>query len=470
MVPDAGTAGADILVHFGEEKFLERYHQYQGHLAEWRAQYPKLASVDMRYERQVVLEMQPGAAAPAGDAGAKDAAGEAAGADAKRELGEGRGCACCSCCFGEGAREAERQACGSCDRRSRDWGKSGREAWRCRAGSAAMNPRQENLITVLDAGSSKICVLVAELQDGVLRYRGHGIEAARGMRKGLIAELGPAAEAINKAALTAEKVARAGIETAVVGIGGTHVRGVNSRGGICMGSRMREITREEVRAAVDRARSVALPPDREVLHLLPQEFILDDQAGIHDPIGMVGNKLEVNLHLSTCSGGVAQSVVTCANRAGLEVGDTIYEGIAAAEAVLSADERELGVCVADIGSSTTELAVFFEGSIAHTAVLPIGGDHFTNDLAVGLHVSVEEAEELKRVYGNCVVTAVPQVNEIEVGANLASALSAAGRPAGWCGNASWRRYWSRARGSYSPCCATTCARAECWRHWARDAC
>ena len=293
-----------------------------------------------------------------------------------------------------------------------------------------MNPRQENLITVLDAGSSKICVLVAELQDGVLRYRGHGIEPSRGMRKGLIAELDPAAEAINRAALTAERVSRATIETAVVGIGGTHVRGVNSRGGISLGSRMREITREEVRSAVDRARSVALPPDREVLHLLPQEFILDDQAGIHDPIGMVGNKLEVNLHLSTCSGGVAQSVVTCANRAGLEVGDTIYEGIAAAEAVLSADERELGVCLADIGSSTTELAVFFEGSIAHTAVLPIGGDHFTNDLAVGLHVSVEEAEQLKQEFGNCVVTAVPESSEIEIGSNLATgSLSGDGQPA-----------------------------------------
>jgi cell division protein FtsA len=272
-----------------------------------------------------------------------------------------------------------------------------------------MNQKQDNLITVLDAGSTKSCVLVAELQDGVLRYRGHGIEPSRGMRKGLIAELGPAAEAINRAALTAERMAKVGIETAVVGIGGTHVRGVNSRGGISMGSRMREITREEVRAAVD----------REVLHLLPQEFILDDQAGIHDPVGMVGNKLEVNLHLSTCSGGVAQSVITCANRAGLEVQDTVYEGIAAAEAVLSADERELGVCMADIGSSTTELAVFFEGSIAHTAVLPIGGDHFTNDLAVGLHVTVEEAEYLKKTYGHCVVTAVPQLNEIEVGGNLA---------------------------------------------------
>jgi len=281
--------------------------------------------------------------------------------------------------------------------------------------------RPDNLITVLDAGSSKIVVMVAEIHEGVLRYLGHGIEASRGMRKGLISELGPAAEAINHAALTAERVAKIDIETTVIGIGGTHVRGINSRGGISMGARMREITREEVRAAVDRARSIALPPDREVLHLLPQEFILDDQGGIHDPIGMVGNKLEVNLHLSTCSGGVAQSVVTCANRAGLEVTDTIFEGIAAAESVLSADERELGVCVADIGSSTTELAVFFEGSIAHTAVLPIGGDHFTNDLAVGLHVSVEEAEELKRRFGHSVVTAIPQLNEIEIGGNLVHA-------------------------------------------------
>ena len=289
-----------------------------------------------------------------------------------------------------------------------------------------MTPKQENLITVLDAGSSKSVVLVAELQDGVLRYRGHGVERSKGMRKGLIAELGPAAEAINRAALTAERVAKARIETTVVGIGGTHVRGINSRGGISMGSRMREITREEVKAAVDRARSVALPPDREVLHLLPQEFILDDQAGIHDPVGMVGNRLEVNLHLSTCSGGVAQSVITCANRAGLEVLDTVYEGIASAEAVLSADERELGVCLVDIGAHTTELAVFFEGSIAHTAVLPIGGDHFTNDLAVGLHVTVEEAEYLKRTFGHCVVTAVPQTNEIEVGGNLATGALAGG--------------------------------------------
>jgi cell division protein FtsA len=282
-----------------------------------------------------------------------------------------------------------------------------------------MNTRLDNLITVLDAGSSKSCVLVAELADGVLRYRGHGVEASRGMRRGVISDLAPAAAAINDAALTAEKSTKAPIESAVVGIGGPHIKGMNSQGGISMGSRMKEITREDVRSAIDRARSIGLAPDREVLHLLPQQFILDDQGGIHDPVGMVGNRLEVCLHLSTCSGSAAQSVVTCANKAGLEVVDTIFEGIAAAEAVLSADERELGVCMADIGSSSTELVVFFEGSIAHTAVLPIGGDHFTNDLAVGLHVSVEEAEQLKRTYGNCVVTSVPQLNEIEIGGDLA---------------------------------------------------
>ena len=281
-----------------------------------------------------------------------------------------------------------------------------------------MNPKNENLITVLDAGSSKSCVLVAEPIDGVLRYRGHGIERSQGMRRGAIADLALATEAIDAAALRAEKIAKAPIETAVVGIGGTHMRGVNSQGGINMGSRMKEITKEDARAAIDRARSISLAPDREVLHLLPQQFVLDDQEGIFDPVGMVGNRLEVRLHLVTCSGSAAQNGITCANRAGLEVIDTVYEGLASAEAVLSTDERELGVCLADIGSSTTELAVFFEGAVAHTATLPIGGDHFTNDLAVGLQISVEEAEQLKRMYGNCVVTSVPQLNEVEVGGNL----------------------------------------------------
>ncbi|SEG01458.1 cell division protein FtsA [Bryocella elongata] len=288
-----------------------------------------------------------------------------------------------------------------------------------------MNGKGNNLITVLDVGSSKTTVLVAELLDGVLRYRGHGVENSRGMRRGVIADLGPAADVVNLAALAAEKACKAPIETAVVGVGGPHIRGMNSQGGISMGSRMKEITREDVRSAIDRARSIGLAPDREVLHLLPQQFILDDQAAIHDPIGMVGNRLEVCLHLTTCSGSALQNVVTCANKAGLEVVDTIYEGIASAEAVLSADERELGVCLVDIGASSTELIVYFEGAVAHTAVLPIGGDHFTNDLAVGLHISVQEAEHLKRTFGSAVVTSVPQLNEIEVGGDLSTGGGAA---------------------------------------------
>jgi len=274
--------------------------------------------------------------------------------------------------------------------------------------------RNDGLITVLDVGSSRVRVVVAEVVDGALRHRGHGSTAAKGMRKGLVAELAPAARSIIQAADMAEQSANAILAHCVIGVGGPHVRGINSRGGISLGTRMREITREDVRAAVDRARAVSLPAERELIHLLPQQFILDEQPGIHDPVGMIGNRLEVNLHLSTCSASAAQSLVTCANKAGLEVTDTIFEGVAAAEATVSADERELGVCLIDIGAGSTEVVVFFEGAVAHTAVIPIGGDHFTNDIAVGLHVSVEEAEFLKQHYGNCVVTAISSSAEVEI--------------------------------------------------------
>ncbi|HEV2465117.1 MAG TPA: cell division protein FtsA [Acidobacteriaceae bacterium] len=277
-----------------------------------------------------------------------------------------------------------------------------------------MSQQPDNIIAVLDVGSSRTRVLVAELNEGALRYRGHGIVDSAGMRKGLIAELTPCVEAIDKAATLAETRAAAVIERCVIAVGGSHVRGVNSRGGISLGARMREITREDVRVAVERARSVSLPSDREIMHLLPQQFILDDQPNIKDPIGMVGSRLEVNLHIATCSASAIQSIVTCANKAGLEITESVFEGIAAAESTISADERELGACLIDIGASSTELIVFFEGSVAHTSVIPIGGDHFTNDLAVGLHVTPPEAEWIKREYGHAVVTSVSQVEEIEL--------------------------------------------------------
>ncbi|MGA2219298.1 MAG: cell division protein FtsA [Terracidiphilus sp.] len=277
-----------------------------------------------------------------------------------------------------------------------------------------MSQKQDNLIVVLDVGSAWTRVLAADLNEGALRYRGHGIVESAGMRKGLIAELGPAFKAVKAASERTERVARINIDECVVGVGGPHIRGVNTSDGIDLGTRMREITREDVRNTVERARSIERPADREILHLLPRQFILDDQPGIFDPVGMVGARLKVDLHIATCSGSALQSTVTCANRAGLEVTEAVLESIAAAEATLSADERELGVCLLDIGAHSSDLAVFFEGAVAHTASVPIGGQHFTNDLAVGLQMPLAQAEELKRTYGNAVVTAVPQQAEIEI--------------------------------------------------------
>ena len=277
-----------------------------------------------------------------------------------------------------------------------------------------MTQKQDNPIVVLDIGGSWTRVLAAEVHEGVLRYCGHGVLASEGMRKGMIAELAPAARVVRRANEQAENVARMNIEECVVGVGGPHIRGVNTNGGLELGSRMREITREDVRAAVERARAVERPPDREILHLLPRQFILDGQPGIFDPVGMVGARLEVDLHIATCSGSALQSTVTCANRAGLEVTEAVLESIAAAECTLSADERELGVCLLNIGAHSSDLVVFFEGAVAYTASVPIGGAHFTNDLAIGLQMPVAQAEELKKQFGNAVVTAVPLGAEIEI--------------------------------------------------------
>jgi cell division protein FtsA len=278
-----------------------------------------------------------------------------------------------------------------------------------------MSQKQENLIVALDIGSAQTRVLATELHEGSLRYRGHGVVESAGMRKGLIAELAPAAKAVRAANEMAERAARnLDIAECAIGIGGPHIRGLNTNGGFDLGNRMREITREDVRTAVDRARAVERPPDREIVHLLHRQFILDDQPGIFDPVGMVGARLEVDLHIATCSGSALQSAVTCANRAGLEVSEAVLESIAAAECTLSADERELGICLLDIGAHSSDLVVFFEGAVVHTGSVPIGGAHFTNDLAVGLHMPVAMAEALKRQYGNAVVTSVPQQAEIEI--------------------------------------------------------
>ena len=277
-----------------------------------------------------------------------------------------------------------------------------------------MANQYEYLLTAIDVGSAKTCVLVAEITDSGMRYRGHGVAESRGSRKGVIVDLDKAVGSIQKAVEQAEDQAGTPIEQALLGVAGAHLRGVNSHGGHGFGARAREITRDEIRLAVDKARAIPLPADREILHLLPQEFILDDQTGVHDPLGMMASRLEVRVHMVTVASSATQNVITAVNRAGVHVDDTIFEPLACADSVLRADERELGVCLADLGAGSTGLIVFQEGAVAHTAVIPIGGDHFTSDLSVGLCTPVAEAEKIKKLYGNAIVTLIPEGNEVEV--------------------------------------------------------
>jgi cell division protein FtsA len=271
-----------------------------------------------------------------------------------------------------------------------------------------------NFITAIDVGSAKTTVLVAELSDNGLRYRGHGISESRGMRKGVITELDKAVGCIQQAVEAAEDVAGIPIEHAVIGIAGAHIRGVNSHGGISFGQRSREIGREEIRQAVEKARTLPLPADREILHLLPQEFILDDQPGVQDPTGMMAARLEVRVHIVTALSGATQNLISAVNKAGVHVDDTIFEPLACADSVLRSDERELGVCLADLGAGSCDLIVFQQGAVAHTAVIPIGGDHFTSDLSVGMCTGLADAEMLKKIFGNAVPTLIPEGNEVEV--------------------------------------------------------
>jgi cell division protein FtsA len=277
-----------------------------------------------------------------------------------------------------------------------------------------MGNQYQHLLTAIDVGSAKTCVLVAEITESGLRYRGHGVTESRGSRKGVIVDLDKAVGSIQKAVEQAEDVVGAPIERALLGVAGAQVRGINSHGGVSFGTRSREITRDEIRLAVDKARAIPLAADREILHLLPQEFILDDQTGVRDPLGMIATRLEVRVHIVTAPSSATQNVVTAVNRAGVHVDDTVFEPLACADAVLRADERELGVCLADIGAGSTGLIVFQDSAVAHTAVIPIGGDHFTSDVSVGLGTPVAEAEKIKKVYGNAIATLVPEGNEVEV--------------------------------------------------------
>ena len=277
-----------------------------------------------------------------------------------------------------------------------------------------MSRKQKHLVAV-DAGSAKTCVLVAEQQENNrLKFLGFGHADSRGWRKGAIINLEAAVASLRKAVEEAEQAAGVPIEKAVVGLGAGLVKGVNSRGGINISSRQREIQREDVRRAIEEARRIHLPPDRVVLHVVPQEFLLDSMNGIRDPVGMTGGRLEANVHVITSAAAAMTSLITVANRAGLEVEETVHEALAAAEAVLGSDERELGVVLADIGAGSTDVVVYHQGCLQHSCALPVGGDHFTNDIAVGLRTPIPEAEKIKRMFGVAMVSQAGEAVSIEV--------------------------------------------------------
>jgi cell division protein FtsA len=275
--------------------------------------------------------------------------------------------------------------------------------------------KPESFLVACDIGTSKICVLIGEQSaGGSLDVIGKGSSANRGTRKGNIVNVDATIEAIKRAAEEAEIMAGVQIARAWVGVSGSAVRSFNSRGVVAVAGKDREIIKEDVARVIDAARGVQIPQDHEVIHVVPREFSVDGQDGIADPVGMVGTRLEADVHVVTAPVAVTQNIVTCANKAGIEVVQLVLEQFAAAEAVLTLDEKELGIGLVDIGGGTTEVAIYHKGSIVHTAVIPIGGDHFTNDLAVVLRAPITDAERIKKKFGCALRSAVAEDEMVEV--------------------------------------------------------
>jgi cell division protein FtsA len=257
--------------------------------------------------------------------------------------------------------------------------------------------RRDELIIGLDIGTTKICVIVAERTENGIDVVGIGTHPSRGLRKGVVVDIDATVRSIKHAVEEAELMADCEITSVYAGIAGGHIRGFNSHGVVAV--KDREVHDGDVRRVIDAAKAVAIPMDREVIHVIPQEFIIDDQDGIREPLGMSGVRLEAKIHIVTAAVTSAQNIVKCANKAGLNVMDIVLEPLASAEAALAEDERDLGVCLIDIGGGTTDIAVFADGSIKHTSVLGLGGYHITNDIAVGLRTPFEQAERIKKKFG-----------------------------------------------------------------------
>jgi cell division protein FtsA len=277
---------------------------------------------------------------------------------------------------------------------------------------------KKEIIVGLDIGTTKICCIVGEYQPATptepseINIIGFGQSGSSGMRKGVVINIDSTVESIKKAVKEAENMAGIKISSAYVGIAGTHIKSFNSSGVVAV--KDKEIQQQDIQRVIEAAKAVMIPQDREVLHVIPQEFIIDDQDGIREPVGMNGVRLEAKVHIVTGSISSAQNLIKCANKAGVGVTQLCLQPIASSAAVLSQDEKELGVALVDIGGGTTDIAIFREGALLYTSVLPIGGTHITNDISVGLRCSIENAEKIKVAYATAIASQVNEDETIEV--------------------------------------------------------
>ena len=271
---------------------------------------------------------------------------------------------------------------------------------------------QGNIIVGLDVGTTKMCAVVGEVADGALEFRAVSTSPSTGLRKGVVVNIEATVESIKNAVKTAELSTGVEINSVYVGISGGHIKGFNSYGAV--GVRGKEVASIDVERVIDSAKAVYVPLDREVLHVIPTGYTLDGQNGIRDPIGMLGVRLEAKVYILTGAVTSVQNLLKCCEKAGIEVIDIVFEPLASAEAILTDDEKELGVAIIDIGGGTTDIILYKDGWLRHSSVLAVGGNHFTNDIAVGLRLTVTEAERIKKSFGSTTISMVDENEEIDI--------------------------------------------------------